>query len=190
MRRRIIIDFDNTLINTAKGVINCCREDNPDREIPEYGAKEVTWNFENYNLPNDFGKYFQDKRTYKKEYIMDNCLEVLEELSKDYDLHVCTRCSYGMDMKKEFIEENFPMIKSVIFICSDDFREKVMISNNWGDYMIDDKPECFHGSNRFNILFGDYEWNKDKNGSRINVTCTDWLKVKEVIDKRKFMLEE
>ena len=35
-------------------VINCCREDNPDREIPDYGTKEVTWNFENYNLPNGF----------------------------------------------------------------------------------------------------------------------------------------
>lgn len=188
-RLKIFVDMDNTVVSN-KGIVECCREDNPSLNIPEYGTVPLTWNFENYNLPNDFGKYFADERSYKKEYIMDNCVEVMEYLSKDYDIFICTRCSYGLDMKLKFIKENFPMVKGTIIVASEHFEDKSNIGNEWGNYLIDDKTQSFKDSKRFNILFGQYDYNKDIQGYRINKRCMNWLEIKNIIDKRKFMLED
>ena len=64
--KNIFIDLDNTLIDTSRGIVTCCRKENPKMNIPEYGTVELDWKFSNYNLPKDYWKHFANAKAYKK----------------------------------------------------------------------------------------------------------------------------
>ena len=65
--KNIFCDLDNTIFNTSKAIVECCRKENPKMNIPEYGTVELDWKFTNYNLPKDYWKHFANAKAYKKE---------------------------------------------------------------------------------------------------------------------------
>ena len=113
--KNIFVDLDNTLIDTSRGIVECCRKENPKMNIPEYGTVELDWKFSNYNLPKDYWKHFANAKAYKKEYTIEDAITTLKILKdRGYRLFVLTRSNMGLDMKMSKLWEYFPFMDGAI----------------------------------------------------------------------------
>lgn len=180
--KTILVDLDNTMLDTAKGIVENCRSRYPKLNIPEYGTVPLDWKFSNYNLPEDYWQLFGSNKTYKEEYIYKDCREALFKLKeKGYKILVCTRSNLGLDKKKAFIRQYFPMVDGVIFVSTKEFEDKDLISNDRETILIDDKVECIK-NRELGILFGDYEWNRESRESGNYLIADNWEEVLENIE--------
>ena len=140
--KNIFVDLDNTLIDTSRGIVTCCRKENPKMNIPEYGTVELDWKFSNYNLPKDYWKHFANAKAYKKEYIIEDAITTLKILKdRGYRLFVLTRSNMGLDMKMSKLWEYFPFMDGVIFLASYNFEDKTLVANDDESILIDDSQK-------------------------------------------------
>ena len=163
-KKRILVDFDMTIVNSGKRIIELYQEDTGDCVMPYEGNEDkLTWGFDNF-IPKEYNalKYFSDPRLMDNLEFIEGAKETLEALSCYYDVYIITRSSCNLDNKIEFIKKELPFIKGTIFVSSSDFTDKALFSNDFDTVLIDDRVDCFYKSNRLNLLFGEYDWNKQE----------------------------
>lgn len=161
--RRIIVDFDNTMVKSSKAILDLYNKRT--HSNIEY-TDNHGWNFEGL-IPKEHSqevkRWFNQDEFYEVLEPMDKAVEYLELLSKNNEIIVCTKHDFRyMQMKKRYIYEYFPFIDNVI--CLSRFNKSFIGNKN--DIKIDDRLECLKGSEcETNILFGNYGYNqKEING--------------------------
>lgn len=172
---RIVIDFDQTLVNSSKALHEIYLQETGRKE--EYNPKH-TWNFDGL-FPKDYKKrvkeLFHEKIFYENLFAFHGAIDVIKHLIKRHEVIICTtQQGEGVLLKNQWINDHLPFINNVIYMDSFD---KSSIN---GDVFIDDKPECLNSVNgNFKCIwcYGDYLWNKDWKGERV----LNWREIEEKI---------
>ena len=165
----IVIDLDDTIINTGETVINLYNKKYPKEKLiyienHKWGFAPIIKTEEQFNK---IMNLFEEEDFYENIIIRDNSVQIINKLSKIFNIIICSKHSEkrrGITLK--WIRQVMPKVK-VSFV--DEFEEKYKIANK-ADIIIDDKPESFFKLSKkvIPILFGNYEWNKGNDYLRAN----------------------
>ena len=160
---RILVDIDNTCIDSNLEIIRQYREYTNDYKIP-YVEKDISWDFSpvidsNIWDGNKITKTFSSKEFYNNVKLKNDCNYVLNKLiNLGHEVIIVTKPSKnGLDLRIDFINKNIPNT-SVIFLMQDNFDKSIIN----GDIIIDDVLESHKGDRKLNLLFGNYGYNNDK----------------------------
>ena len=188
---RILVDIDNTCIDSNLEIIRQYREYTNDYKIP-YIEKDIGWDFSPVIDPNIWDgnkitKTFSSKEFYNNVKLKNDCNYVLNKLiSLGHEVIIVTKPSKnGLDLRIDFINKNIPNT-SVIFLMQDN-SDKSIIN---GDIIIDDVLESHKGDRKLNLLFGNYGYNNDKQkkewekkNNKQLIRCKNWKEVLAQIEK-------
>jgi 5'(3')-deoxyribonucleotidase len=180
MKKKIILDFDSTMCHSISAFCSVYsvlykhmegfKEPNPDNVkvyslMDECPLVDAPVNIFNTKLFFEFLKPFP------------NAEEVVEKLSKQFDIYVVSICQpQNAYYKEEYIREHFPTVKQFIPIINTDgncdmgCKGEIINANN--SICVDDsvlnlesftKNTLLNGiSTCYNIIYGkEYHWNKD-----------------------------
>lgn len=169
--KKIILDFDNVLVNTAKAMFDYYQWKTNDYSL-KYNESLVTWNMGKL-IPWDkkeVNSIFKDKDFFNFLNPYPGTIESLNKLKEmGHTLEICTLHSViTMEHKLCYIKNTFPMVDIITILPLENNKfDKSKIS---GDIIVDDRVDildtsiCDH-----KILFGSYDWNKhNKKYARIN----------------------
>lgn len=182
---RILVDIDNTCIDSNLEIIRQYREYTNDYKIP-YIEKDINWDFSpviNCNVWNNnkITEAFSSEEFYNNVKLKNNCNYVLNKLiSLGHEVVIVTKPSKnGLDLRIDFINKNIPNT-SVIFLMQDNFDKSIVN----GDIIIDDVLESHKGDRKLNLLFGNYGYNNDKQKKQWEkendkqlIRCKNWKEV-------------
>lgn len=188
---RILVDIDNTCIDSNLEIIRQYREYTNDYKIP-YIEKDINWDFSpviNCNVWNNnkITEAFSSEEFYNNVKLKNNCNYVLNKLiSLGHEVVIVTKPSKnGLDLRIDFINKNIPNT-SVIFLMQDNFDKSIVN----GDIIIDDILESHKGDRKLNLLFGNYGYNNDKQKKQWEkendkqlIRCKNWKEVLAQIEK-------
>ena len=188
---RILVDIDNTCIDSNLEIIRQYREYTNDYKIP-YIEKDISWDFSpvidsNIWDGNKITKTFSSKEFYNNVKLKNDCKYVLNKLiSLGHEVIIVTKPSKnGLDLRIDFINKNIPNT-SVIFLMQDSFDKSIIN----GDIIIDDVLESHKGDRKLNLLFGNYGYNNDKQkkewekkNNKQLIRCKNWKEVLVQIEK-------
>ena len=188
---RILVDIDNTCIDSNLEIIRQYREYTNDYKIP-YVEKDISWDFSpvidsNIWDGNKITKTFSSKEFYNNVKLKNDCNYVLNKLiSLGHEVIIVTKPSKnGLDLRIDFINKNIPNT-SVIFLMQDNFDKSIIN----GDIIIDDVLESHKGDRKLNLLFGNYGYNNDKQkkewekkNNKQLIRCKNWREVLAQIEK-------
>ena len=188
---RILVDIDNTCIDSNLEIIRQYREYTNDYKIP-YIEKDISWDFSpvidsNIWDGNKITKTFSSKEFYNNVKLKNDCKYVLNKLiSLGHEVIIVTKPSKnGLDLRIDFINKNIPNT-SVIFLMQDNFDKSIIN----GDIIIDDVLESHKGDRKLNLLFGNYGYNNDKQkkewekkNNKQLIRCKNWKEVLVQIEK-------
>lgn len=188
---RILVDIDNTCIDSNLEIIRQYREYTNDYKIP-YIEKDINWDFSpviNCNVWNNnkITEAFSSEEFYNNVKLKNNCNYVLNKLiSLGHEVVIVTKPSKnGLDLRIDFINKNIPNT-SVIFLMQDNFDKSIVN----GDIIIDDVLESHKGDRKLNLLFGNYGYNNDKQKKQWEkendkqlIRCKNWKEVLAQIEK-------
>ena len=188
---RILVDIDNTCIDSNLEIIRQYREYTNDYKIP-YVEKDIGWDFSpvidsNIWDGNKITKTFSSKEFYNNVKLKNDCNYVLNKLiSLGHEVIIVTKPSKnGLDLRIDFINKNIPNT-SVIFLMQDNFDKSIIN----GDIIIDDVLESHKGDRKLNLLFGNYGYNNDKQkkewekkNNKQLIRCKNWKEVLVQIEK-------
>ena len=180
-KKRILIDFDNTIANSSECIVRMMQWKN--RYNPNtsfyYNPSEILWDFSPYAKTEEDKKWCLSQFTSQKFYdnldLIEGCKEVLEELHKDYEIIICSKkCKEAMEMCMTWIQNNLEKglhYDSVIFVSG--FNDKSYIK---ADIIIDDRLESLDCENKdIAIHFGNYGYNQLENlTEKDNEVLTKW----------------
>ena len=184
----VVIDWDNTVINTSKTLINLHNKlsKNKIKYIEEHDWKFRPMINSDEELKELF-TLFDNKHFYDSDVVVPikDAIKTLKELSEHYKIIICSKHMRSRrKLTKKYIKETFKDYDvSVKFVNS--FNEKSnLFKHKRVLAVVDDKIECIEGfgEKTLRVLFGDYQWNKeyDKNSMcKINswVTLNDAINV-------------
>ena len=171
---KIVIDIDGTIIYSIEMLINIYNKFNEDKLI--YNQNH-NWDLypivKNDKERKELFKYFDYKDFYNNPLFTYGARDVINKLSKKHEVIICSKHNESRKpVTTKFINECFPNCK-LIFV--DDFEDKCLIPC---DMIIDDKIECIKKSlAKFKICFGNYDWNKNWDGSRY----TNWNDIEQLV---------
>lgn len=159
-KKRILVDFDNTLVESTNIVLDLFQEDTG-KEFKYYNINAINWDFSPWIKAEELPKileYFDCESFYERAKLMPNAYEVLKELSERYDIIACSKCATdkGSTLKTKWIKENLPFVKDIIILRQENFDK----SHVEGDFIIDDRCDCLVGDRIFKIKFGEYKYNR------------------------------
>ena len=188
---RILVDIDNTCIDSNLEIIRQYREYTNDYKIP-YVEKDIGWDFSpvidsNIWDGNKITKTFSSKEFYNNVKLKNDCNYVLNKLiNLGHEVIIVTKPSKnGLDLRIDFINKNIPNT-SVIFLMQDNFDKSIIN----GDIIIDDVLESHKGDRKLNLLFGNYGYNNDKQkkewekkNNKQLIRCKNWKEVLVQIEK-------
>ena len=188
---RILVDIDNTCIDSNLEIIRQYREYTNDYKIP-YIEKDIDWDFSpvidsNIWDGNKITKTFSSKEFYNNVKLKNDCNYVLNKLiNLGHEVIIVTKPSKnGLDLRIDFINKNIPNT-SVIFLMQDNFDKSIIN----GDIIIDDVLESHKGDRKLNLLFGNYGYNNDKQkkewekkNNKQLIRCKNWKEVLAQIEK-------
>ena len=188
---RILVDIDNTCIDSNLEIIRQYRKYTNDYKIP-YVEKDIGWDFSpvidsNIWDGNKITKTFSSKEFYNNVKLKNDCNYVLNKLiSLGHEVIIVTKPSKnGLDLRIDFINKNIPNT-SVIFLMQDNFDKSIIN----GDIIIDDVLESHKGDRKLNLLFGNYGYNNDKQkkewekkNNKQLIRCKNWKEVLAQIEK-------
>ena len=194
---RILVDIDNTCIDSNLEIIRQYREYTNDYKIP-YVEKDIGWDFSpvidsNIWDGNKITKTFSSKEFYNNVKLKNDCNYVLNKLiSLGHEVIIVTKPSKnGLDLRIDFINKNIPNT-SVIFLIQDNFDKSIIN----GDIIIDDVLESHKGDRKLNLLFGNYGYNNDKQkkewekkNNKQLIRCKNWKDVLAQIEKMEDNIE-
>lgn len=162
---KIVIDFDSTIINTSKTLLNAYnKETGSNLDFNPYHK----WDFEGL-FPKSYHKrafeLFVDETFYDYVEEMPGAIDRISELSKNNEIIIATKHHpLRIPNTQKWIDSKFDNVK-VEYLDSFD---KSCLS---GDIFIDDRIDCLEsvkGNFEYIICFGDYNWNKEWDGWRYN----------------------
>lgn len=182
---KIVIDWDNTILETSTSVIQLWEYLHPLRKINKVSINDVEWDFS--NVLKDSGVTLKEllsildyKYFYNHAILIDGALETIKELAKDNEIIICSKhMNSRKEITKKFIEEIFPNVK-LMFAESFD---KSFVGEC--DLFIDDRIDALQSmrgqAKELIICYGDYKWNKDWTDKR----ATNWLEIEKIINGRE-----
>ena len=167
----VVIDWDNTVINTSKTLINLHNKlsKNKIKYIEEHDWKFRPMINSDEELKELF-TLFDNKHFYDSDVVVPikDAIETIKELSEHYKIIICSKHMRSRrKLTKKYIKQIFKGYDvSVKFVNS--FNEKSnLFKHKRVLAVVDDKIECLggFGEKTLRVLFGDYQWNKeyDKN---------------------------
>lgn len=182
---KLVIDYDNTMVNSSRTIINKLHWKNRhDRDNSfSYDPKELQWDFSPYAKTEEDRLWcvnqFNEQSFYDNLEPMRNCKEVLKKLHDKYEIIVCSnRSSSNAEMFLMSVHNLFgDLIDKIIIV--DDFNKGEYIK---ADIRIDDRADCMNDEDSFNILFGDYGYNR-YDDIYSNCRANDWSEVLEIVRK-------
>lgn len=131
--------------------------------------------------------YFENKNVYDYTYILPNAYDVMEKLSKKYELYIVTAYIFKDDewksaehLKNKFnyLMKTFPFIKPEQYI----FTSSKEIINC--DVRIDDKMSNLEGNAETKLLFSAYH-NKDISNKELEkeniIRVNDWKEIEKIL---------
>ena len=174
---KIVIDLDNTIINSAQMVYELYTKDN---KINKKYNINHDWNFSGLIKKSELGKvlkYFLDARLYDNFIEMPNSIKVINNIAKTNEVIIVTKHHKDrIPITEKWINKFFNNIK----ICYVDSFDKSKFN---GDLFIDDRIDCLESvKDNFKqlICFGNYKWNREWGGDRIE----DWKEIYRYINNK------
>ena len=183
----VVIDWDNTVINTSKTLINLHNKlsKNKIKYIEEHDWKFRPMINSDEELKELF-TLFDNKHFYDSDVVVPikDAIKTIKKLSEHFKIVICSKHMRSRrKLTKKYIKQIFKGYDvSVKFVNS--FNEKSnLFKHKRVLAVVDDKIECLggFGEKTLRVLFGDYQWNKeyDKNSMcKIN----SWVTVNEAIN--------
>ena len=177
---RILIDLDQTILQTSKTLIANWNKLNPNNKLVY--KEPVEWDFTNIlsgtNITlKQLCSTFDYKYFYEEAVLFDNCLEVINKwIEKGYEVIILTKHDISRrHITKEFIDKLFDNKVKIEFVDSFEIKNTYR-----ADVIIDDKIESLINSKcKTRIEFGDNVWSKDVEGI---IRCYNWKQVEHCID--------
>ena len=164
----LVIDFDNTIVDTDKAMWQLYREETNDMST-DYKKHSRWWYDEicplwNRKQQNDT---FKNPRFFELLEFIPDAKETLKKLKKEgHNITICTvHRREGMLLKSQWIYENLNFVDSLIIVDADmNKNNKSIIA---GDILLDDAiPNLATSNCKLPICFGQGLWNKDWQGFR------------------------
>lgn len=184
----IVIDFDNTLVQTNKSILSLYREITNDYSTDLSMLK--TWWFD--DVCPQFSReqqneLFNNPRMFDLLEPQENAINILNKLKQEgHNLILCTiHHPNGIRYKSKYIHSHFPMFDSIIYI---DLlkHEKLQKSLIKGDILLDDSSQYLSSSTvEYPICYGDSGWNQDWKNTRVLSWLEFYDKVQEINNKLK-----
>lgn len=162
-KRQLIIDADNTLVNSSETIIDIFRRSN--KNIPKFDSKILNWDFSPYLNTPQMQKLavtkFETQDFYDNLSLFPNALVVLERLKENFEIIICTKpMRNSIEMKEQFIKNYIPHDR-IVFLMQDDFDKSFIGKKD--SIIIDDKIECLMGGDRtLRILYGEYGYQDEE----------------------------
>ena len=180
MMIKLFLDIDGVIINSIKAYCHAYNElyKNEKGFIEAIWWKTELWNIQDQCtlIDNTDVIFSNDKFFEYAEFMNDNTYQVIQLLSKKYDIILCSIGTYkNIHLKSLWIEQHLPFInKSVLLVNNKDKIGKSII-NMQDSIFIDDVAFNLETCNaKYKIIFGDeYNWNKNYSGER----CYNWTDV-------------
>lgn len=177
--KKIFLDFDGTIVNTIKAIIDLYNEDfkyyKNFKYIDWYDIN--TWDFTECECATReyINTYFNQQRFFDKLDYMDWAYEVINELKDKYKITIVS-CGYSPNLRAKEI-----WIKKYLPFCEfsgvnfKEYSDKSHIDMS-GSIFIDDSANNLITSNaETKICFGDsYPWNEEWAGKR----SINWMDIK------------
>jgi 5'(3')-deoxyribonucleotidase len=161
--RKIILDMDNTLTDTARAMFDYYIYKTGDKSR-RYDKNKVSWNMSEL-IPWDKEKVnniFKDPKFFEFLKPFDDTIEALNKLKElGFYLEVCSlQVQETLADKVNYIYNTFPMVdKITVLPLHNDIFDKSEIQ---GEYIVDDRIDILDNSPIKNkILVGSYQWNCD-----------------------------
>lgn len=176
MRKTIAIDMDEVLANTAQGLL--------DKYNNRLGSNHTIEDLGNQKLSNAYEEDIDiikeiifDRGFFGELEVIDDAIEVVEHLTKDYDVYIATAAMdvpTSFDAKFAWLKKYFPFLDEQNFIfCG----YKGVVGT---DYLIDDNPKQLKAFKGTSIMFTAHHNLEHDEFIRVN----SWLEVKEYFDQQ------
>lgn len=181
----LIIDFDNTLVNSHLAIYRAYQQLTKDF-TDRYEEDDLNWIVRDICplfTQEEINNVFSTKEFYDNLIIYDDVIDTLKYFQEcGHTIEICSlHKPEGIKIKEEFINKNFSFADKITispFNKSMDFNK----SHVPGDIIIDDNLDCLKSSNcKYKVCYNNnnnYNWCKSWDG----VTTTNWKEVKEIID--------
>lgn len=169
--KNLIIDFDETIVNTNEAVLQLYREMTGDYSTDLslihswwYDSVVPLWNRQQQD------DMFRNPRLFELMTPKENAIEILQKLTNEgRKITICTvHQPEGIPYKAKWIKEHLPFIHNTIYIDSGGKMDKSLIT---GDLILDDNLNNLESSRcRHKLCFGTTGYNKEWIGHRVE----DW----------------
>lgn len=188
MIKTLYVDFDGVIVNTIQCIVKLYNDDHGYCKdfIPVNWIDVDTWKFEELNLEpySVIDRYFSQPRFFRHVKWMDNAEEILQRLSKQFDIKVVSiGTRENLIGKQLWMLKNMPYAKLIpVLIGEDEDKSDVDMSDG---ILFDDSISNLISCNaKYKVCFGEeYSWNKDWDGDR----CVNWRDAEDYI-REKVML--
>lgn len=173
-KRKIFLDFDGTIINSAKAfcsIYNDAYQFQPNFksarwwEVNDYGFKDECPLLTNIHDIFSSPLFFD-----RVEFMCANTKEIIEQLCDKYHVIICSiGTPENLSHKSLWLKDNLPCIKDYILIHNQGNKMDKSIINMSDGIIIDDVASNLETSNaKLKICFGeDYSWNESFDGKRV-----------------------
>ena len=184
-RSTIVIDFDNTLVNSSETILRFLHWKNHHKtnNMFSYNPNILKWDFTPYAKTEEDIKFcksqFNNQRFYDELEPMEGALEALRELHKKYRIVVCSnRNVENIEMFVTTVRNLFGDVVDDIVPLIDEFDKSIVKAY----IRIDDKIECMRKDcSSFNILFGEYGYNKNCDEDDFDCRAFSWNEVLDAV---------
>ena len=183
-KHKLFIDYDNSITNSTKAIVDLYNEDFKYYKKYEYvhWTDIRSWDFLECNCakPEYINTYFNQQRFFDRVEFMDNAEEVLKRLSKRYEIIIVSLgFSPNLRAKEYWIKEHIPYVK-FIGVNMKKYKNKNHIDMSDGLLYIDDKSSNLNTNAKHQVCFGDiYDWNENWKGNR----CFNWYEVEKYLEE-------
>lgn len=167
--KEIIIDLDNTIVNSPLTIINLHNKLNPNKQY-QY-TDELNWNFspiiKSKEELSELFMLFDNPSFYDEVKNYDGATDFINELAKDNKVIICSKHDEGRKpITTGWIKRVMPNVE-LVFV--DSFEEKGNLFPN-AFAVIDDRIDSLDSfnNNSIKICFGNYSWNKEWKGLKFD----------------------
>jgi len=187
-KKKLFLDFDSTIVDSIKSY---CNYYNKVYQFDQGFKIAIAENVNQWDLRDECPLVDNPEFIFSNGYFfenlefMPNAYEVLERLSLQYELIICSIGTYdNISLKSLWIQRNLPFIKNSILIVNDGCKMDKSVINMSDSIFLDDHANNLFTSNaEFKILFGkEYPWNTKwlKQGGR---RIKSWLEIEPLLLK-------
>ena len=187
-KKKFFIDFDSTIVDSISAY---CKVYNRTHHYVEGFKIAIADNVNQWDLKDECPlvknplDIFSNRDFFDELKCMPNVHEVLERLSEQYELIICSIGTYeNISLKSLWISKNLPFITNSILLINEGCKmDKSVVNMSDSIFMDDHASNLFTSNAEFNILFGkEYPWNSEwlKQGGRRIKT---WLEIEELLLK-------